>query len=137
MTTASQEPRARDMGRYFDRMPDAATASRDEAARTTAYLNEISPEMRGCAVLSGQGELLAASGEDAERWQAPAREAIEAIDSAGGEPASHAHIATSDGEVFMVREGDLVCVAVTDRFALASLVLFDLRIALRDLAGES
>jgi hypothetical protein len=116
-------------------MPDAATAPRDRAARATAYLMEISPEMRGCAVLSAEGEVLSASGDDPARWQDPARETIEAVDRAGEEPASHAHIASGDAEVFVVREGGLIAVAVTERFALASLVLFDLRIALRDLAG--
>jgi hypothetical protein len=103
--------------------------------KATAYLMEISPELRGCAILNTKGELLAASSEG-EGWQEPARELIEAIDAAGDEQATHAHIATGDGEVFMVREGDRVAVAVAERFTLASLVLFDLRSALQGRLGE-
>jgi hypothetical protein len=36
--------------------------------------------------------------------------------------------------VFAVRYGELAMVAVSDRFALASLMLFDMRNALRELA---
>jgi hypothetical protein len=109
-------------------------APANPADRATAYLREISPEMRGCAILSASGELLSSWPEDGG-WGAAAVELVEAADAAGSEPASHAHIATGDGEVFMVRHGGLVAVAVTERLVLASLVLFDLRAALRDLAG--
>jgi hypothetical protein len=34
-----------------------------------------------------------------------------------------------------VREGPYVAVAVTDRFTLASLMIFDIRVALRQLAA--
>lgn len=90
--------------------------------------------MRGCAILSDGGEVLAASG-DLERWGDAARELIAAADGAGGEPVAHAHIATGDGEAFCVREMGMVAVAVAERFTLASLMLFDMRIALRELAA--
>jgi hypothetical protein len=89
--------------------------------------------MRGCAILDSAFEVLAATG-DAPSWQGPARELTEAADAAGEEPASHVHVSTADGEVFMVRDEELMAIAVTERLALASLVLFDLRAALRDLA---
>jgi len=115
-------------------MADATTSSPTDADQVAAYLMGISPEMRGCAILDGDGELLAAS-DGGEAWLAPARELIEAADGAGGESASHLHVATGDGEVFMVRENGRVGVAVTERFTLASLVLFDLRTALRGEIG--
>jgi hypothetical protein len=111
---------------------DAPTLS--DAGRAVAYLEEISPEMRGCAILSEAGEVLAASGDE-ERWGEAGRELIAAGDAAGSEPVAHAHVATGDGEAFCVREGRLVAVAVTERFTLASLMLFDMRIALRQLAA--
>jgi hypothetical protein len=43
-------------------------------------------------------------------------------------------VATEDGEAYAVRLAGLAMVAVTDRFALASLVLADMRATLRDLA---
>ena len=107
------------------------------AERAVAYLEEVSPEMRGCAILGSDGEVLAASGEDPGAWGSAAAELLAAADAPGGEPASHAHVATGDGEAFCLRHGDLAAVAVTDRFALASLMFFDLRAALRDLAGGS
>ena len=61
---------------------------------------------------------------------------LEAADAAGGEPAAQVHVATEDGEAFAVRHGGLAMVAVADRFTLASLMIFDMRAVLRDLAGS-
>jgi hypothetical protein len=112
---------------------DAPTLS--DAGRAVAYLEEISPQMRGCAILEGGEEVLAASG-DADAWGEAARGLLAAADAAGGEPVAHTHVATGDGEAFCVREGPLVAVAVTERFTLASLMLFDMRITLRELAAS-
>jgi hypothetical protein len=102
---------------------------------TVAYLQEISPEMRGCAVLAEGGEVLAATG-NIERWGEAGRDLVAAADAARGEPVAHAHIATGDGEAFCVREAGLTAVAVADRFTLSSLMLFDMRNALRQLAAS-
>ena len=91
--------------------------------------------MRGCAVLSETGEVLASSGDD-ERWGETGRDLIAAADAAGGELVAHAHIATGDGEAFCVRESGLTAVAVADRFTLSSLMIFDMRNALRQLAAS-
>lgn len=99
-----------------------------------AYLDEISTELRGCAILNTDGEMLAASGDE-EEWAEASRAMLAAGDLAGGEPVAHAHVATGDGEAFCVREGRLVAVAVADRFVLASLLVFDLRAVLRELAA--
>jgi hypothetical protein len=104
-----------------------------DAGSAIEYLEEVSNELRGCAIFSDDGEVLAASG-DLEAWGEAGRELIAAADAAEGEPVSHAHIATGDGEAFCVREGGYVAVAVTDRFTLASLMIFDTRIVLRQLA---
>jgi hypothetical protein len=109
---------------------DAPTLA--DAGRAVSYLQEISPEMRGCAILAGDGRVLAATG-DPEGWGDPARDLVVAADTAGEEPVAHAHVATGDGEAFCVREHGLVAVAVTERFVLSSLMTFDLRIALRQL----
>jgi hypothetical protein len=44
-------------------------------------------------------------------------------------------VATEAGEAFAVRQSGLAMVAVADRFTLASLMLFDMRTVLRDLAS--
>jgi hypothetical protein len=111
---------------------DAPTLS--DADGAVSYLEQISPEMRGCAILTEDGQVLATSG-DREQWGAAARELIAAADAGGGGPVSHAHVATADGEAFCVRERGLTGFAVTERFALASLTLFDMRITLRQLAA--
>jgi len=107
--------------------------SLSDAGRAVAYLEEISPQLRGCAILSEAGDVLAASGEP-ESWEEPARGLIGAADAAGGEPVAHAHVATGDGEAFCVRESGLTAVAVTERFTLSSLMIFDMRTTLRELA---
>jgi hypothetical protein len=101
-----------------------------DAAGAVEYLQEISPELRGCAILTSEGEVLAASGE-ADAWGEAGRDLVAAADAAGGDPVAYAHVATGDGEAFCVREGDRIAVAVGERFTLASLMVFDIRNALR------
>lgn len=104
------------------------------AAGALAYLGEMSPDLRGAAIVGTGGEVLAAAGSP-ERWREDVAALFAAADRAGGEPVEQVHIGTEQGEVFALRHAGLVAVAVTDRFALASLLLFDLRALLRDLAG--
>jgi hypothetical protein len=118
-------------------MPDAETSttpSAESAGRALALLTELSPDLRGAAILGPDGGTLAASGAT-DRWREDAAALLEVADRAGGEPVRQVHIGTEQGEVFALREGGLSAVAVTDRFALASLLLFDLRALLRDLAA--
>lgn len=99
-----------------------------------AYLTELSPDLRGAAILGPHGDVLAASG-DPERWREDAAKLFEVADRAGEEPVEQVHIGTEQGEVFAIRHAGLAAVAVTDRFALASLTFFDMRSLLRDLAS--
>jgi predicted regulator of Ras-like GTPase activity (Roadblock/LC7/MglB family) len=108
--------------------------SEQAAERALAFLNEMSPDMRGAAILSVDGSVLAANG-DANRWREDAAALFAAADRADEEPAEQIHIGTEQGEVFALRHAGLAAVAVIERFALASLLLFDLRALLRDLAG--
>jgi hypothetical protein len=116
--------------------PPVDAPSLTDAVRVVDYLEEISGELRGCAVLSERGEILASTGDD-EAWGDAGRELIAAADAAAGEPVAHAHVATGDGEAFCVREGPYVAVAVSERFTLSSLMVFDIRNALRRLAGSA
>jgi predicted regulator of Ras-like GTPase activity (Roadblock/LC7/MglB family) len=123
----------------FAEMPDAAQTEVPAGApaeAALAFLTEMSPGLRGAAILDSEGATLAAGGED-ERWAAEAKRLLEAADGAGAEPVEQVHVATEAGEVFVLRHQGLVAVTVTDRFVLASLMLFDMRQALRDLAGAS
>jgi hypothetical protein len=141
MTTVMiQEARASDTVGIFAHMPDAAAAtapSGEHAEAALAFLAEMSPDLRGAAVLGPGGEVLAATSGDPERWAEDTATLLAAGDAAEGAPVEQAHIATEQGEVFAIRSEGLAAVAVTERFALASLLLFDLRSMLRRLArGE-
>ena len=125
-------------------MPDDVTDAPDdvaggavspEAARhAIEFLIELSPDLRGAAVLAADGSVLAAS-SDSGRWEEDAAKLFEVADGAGPGEVEQVHIGTEQGEVFALRHRGMAAVAVTDRFALASLMLFDLRALLRDLAS--
>ncbi|MEX2448164.1 MAG: hypothetical protein WD404_05400 [Solirubrobacterales bacterium] len=118
-------------------MPDAAATGSPSAAAAAAaieFLTEMSPDLRGAAILGAGGAVLAASGEP-ERWGEDAATLLEVADRAGEEPVEQVHIGAEQGEVFALRHAGLAAVAVTERFALASLTFFDLRSLLRDLAA--
>ena len=119
-------------------MPDAAATAPApaDAEATLSFLTEMSPDLRGGAILTGDGTVLAASGE-AAGWAEEAVNLLRAADAAGEEPVEQVHVATQAGEVFALRHAGLAAVAVTDRFALASLTFFDMRSALRELAEET
>lgn len=93
---------------------------------------ELSPEMRGGAILGPEG-VLAASG-DPGAWDEAAGALLQSADG-GAAPVEQVHVATEAGEVFALRERELAAVAVTERFVLASLMAFDMRAVLRDLAA--
>lgn len=113
---------------------EAVSGTAAEAA--LAFLAEMSPDLRGAAILDAGGAVLAASG-DPDRWREDAATLFDLADRAGGEPVEQVHIGTEQGEVFALRHAGLAAVAVTERFALASLTFFDMRSLLRDLAGET
>lgn len=110
--------------------------SKADADAAIVGFQALSAEIRGAAILDRAGRLLAASG-DPERWSAAAAELLAAADAAAGGTASQAHVATEEGEVYGVRFAGLAMVAVSDRFTLSSLILSDMRSALRALiAGD-
>jgi predicted regulator of Ras-like GTPase activity (Roadblock/LC7/MglB family) len=121
-------------------MPDGETSgvqetpAADAAASALAYLTEMSPDLRGGAILGPSGAVLAAS-DSPDRWGEDAAALLEVADRAGEEPVEQIHIATEQGEVFALRHAGLAAVAVSERFALASLMFFDMRSVLRDLAA--
>jgi hypothetical protein len=121
-------------------MPDAAAASApssESAEAALAFLGEMSPDLRGAAILGPGGDVLAASGGEAERWGEDAAALFAAADAAEATPVEQVHIATEQGEVFAIRNQGLAAVSVTERFALASLMLFDMRSVLRELASAT
>lgn len=112
-----------------------STASPEASAHAVEAFMAAAGEIRGCAILDSGG-VLASSGNDA-RWAEASHALLEAADSAAGESATHAHVATEEGEAFAVRSGELAMVAVASRFTLASLVAADMRAALRQAKAPS
>lgn len=131
-----QDARARVTVGIFTYMPDAAAttlAPGGSAEAALAFLSEMSPDLRGAAILDEDGTVLAAAGEPS-RWREDAANLFAIADAAEGEGVEQIHVATEQGEVFALRHEGLAAIAVTERFALASLMFFDMRSTLRELA---
>ena len=90
------------------------------------YLRELSADIRSGVVLARDGELLAGPEELAE----PARDLL----AAAGD-AAELHVTTADGAVYAARSDSHAVAVVCGRFALPSLIRYDLRLVLGDLAG--
>jgi predicted regulator of Ras-like GTPase activity (Roadblock/LC7/MglB family) len=117
-------------------MPDGSAATLapgGSAEAALAFLTEMSPDLRGAAILGAGGEVLAATGEP-DRWREDTLALFAVADGAETEAVEQIHVATEQGEVFALRHDGYAAVAVTERFALASLLFFDMRSTLRELA---
>ncbi len=95
-------------------------------------LVDRSAGLHACALIDPAGRLLAASA--AGDWTAQADRLWAAVEDPSRPAAAYVHVAIDGGELFAVRSGHGSVIAITDRFALSSLMLCDLRAALRRLA---
>lgn len=102
-----------------------------------ADLLEVSDALRSIALFGADGEVLAEIGP----LGADARAILEAADDAarllGRPPVHQCEIGLPEALVFAVREHGLAAVAVADPDATAGLVFYDLREALRSVAGAA
>lgn len=112
----------------------ATLAPGGSAAAALAFLTEMSPDLRGAAILDGEGAVLASEPEEPGRWGEDAAALFAVADRAEGEAVEQVHVATEQGEVFALRHAGYAAVVVSERFALASLLFFDMRSTLRELA---
>ena len=107
------------------------------------YLDELSTDIRGAVLLDQKEAIVAAwrgDTERAERLREPLAELLRRADAAAGAggPATQVEVTTGHGAVFCVRDERWTLAAVTGRFALPSLVFYDLRHVLDDLGrGDS
>ena len=95
-------------------MADAAPTElvpADPAEAALAFLAEMSPDLRGAAILDSEGAVLAADGET-KRWGEDAAALFAVADGAGAEPVEQVHVATEQGEVFALRHAGLAAVVV-------------------------
>lgn len=110
------------------------SALAEAAARVLENLAELEPELINAAILDREGETVAAT-SDSREWAEQAAGLARDLEAASGpEKFDSAHIASAEGEVFVVSESGLSLVAVTGRFVLAALTSYDMRMALRDAA---
>ena len=102
------------------------------------YLDELSTDIRGGVLLGPDREILAGWRGDpdrAERMCEPLLELLALADEAAGDsaPAAQIEVTTPRGAVFCARDDDHTLAVVTGRFALPSLMFYDLRHVLDDL----
>jgi hypothetical protein len=92
------------------------------------YLRELSADIRAGVVLDPGGGLLAGPEDMAD----PARDLLKAAGDA-----TELQVTTADGAVYAARDDRHAIAVVVGRFALPSLIRYDLRLVLGDLAGEA
>jgi predicted regulator of Ras-like GTPase activity (Roadblock/LC7/MglB family) len=109
------------------------------------YLDELSTDIRAAVLLDGAGRVAAAHaeggeppadklGELAARLFDQAEKASASTQAFEG-PVTQIEATTDDGAVFAVRAEGWTIAVVTGRFALPSLMFYDLRSVLEDLNG--
>jgi len=111
------------------------TIASDRPAAADEVVSDLidrSAGLRACAFIDPGGRLLAASADGV--WSGQADRLWAAAADPSRPAAAYVHVAIDGGELFAVRSAHGSVIAITDRFALSSLMLCDLRAALRRLA---
>lgn len=96
------------------------------------YIEGLSPDIRACVLLDRDGALAGIDAGHAEVGDELAELASEMLERAG---TPQAEISTRGGVVYAMRRGDWALAVVAGRFALSSLVLYDMREALARLSA--
>jgi predicted regulator of Ras-like GTPase activity (Roadblock/LC7/MglB family) len=103
-----------------------------------AYLGELSTDIRAAAVLGPDGDVAAQTGFDDGDPDAVRTLVGDLFDQAAAAAAAdrspdQVEVALPEGTVYAVREGGWTVAVVAGRFALSSLMFFDLRMAIGDM----
>ncbi len=109
-------------------MPDA-TLTPDRAAD---FIEGLSTDVRTCVLLDAGGRLVGVDGGHEAEGESLADLARQLLERAG---TPQVEVSTGAGIVYALRQGDWTLAVVTGRFALSSLVFFDMRQALAALNG--
>lgn len=122
-------------------MSDAASTPALTPDLALAYLGELSTDIRAAAVLDDGGTVAAQTGFDegkADEVQELVAELFRnAQETAGGGAApDQFEVSLPDGSVYAVRDRGWTLAVIAGRYALSSLMFYDLRMVVRDLAGE-
>jgi predicted regulator of Ras-like GTPase activity (Roadblock/LC7/MglB family) len=102
------------------------------------YLGELSTDIKASVLLASDGSIAVTSrpGEAGDQLPALTAELFERADAVDGDPVSQVEVSTGDGGVFAVRNERWTVAVVTGRFALSSLMFYDLRSVLDDLEAK-
>jgi predicted regulator of Ras-like GTPase activity (Roadblock/LC7/MglB family) len=110
-----------------------------DAARALADLTEISSQIEAAVVLDQDGSLLGSTVADearADELAGGVRELLAAAErAAGDQELAQVEVATTEGSVFVVRDGERTIAATTTPEPTVGLVFYDLKSCLRSVAG--
>jgi predicted regulator of Ras-like GTPase activity (Roadblock/LC7/MglB family) len=103
-----------------------------DAAQSLAELTEISSQVLAAAIVDGKGGVVASTLADGAALAQAGRALLEQAAAArnGNEP-TQVEVATDEGSVFVLRDGDRAIVATTSPRPTVGLVFYDLKSALR------
>jgi hypothetical protein len=103
------------------------------------YLGELSTDIKASLVVSADGRTAAASrpGEPGDRLRDLTEELFARADAADDRAVTQVEVSTGVGSVYAVRDEHWTIGVVTGRFALSSLMFYDLRRVLGDLEGKT
>jgi predicted regulator of Ras-like GTPase activity (Roadblock/LC7/MglB family) len=103
------------------------------------YLGELSTDIKASVIASSDGRTAAASLPDdsGDRLRELTQQLFQRADAADDRPVTQVEVSTGDGAVYAVRDEQWSIGVVTGRFALSSLMFYDLRSVLADLEGRA
>jgi predicted regulator of Ras-like GTPase activity (Roadblock/LC7/MglB family) len=101
------------------------------------YLGQLSTDIKASMIVSADARTAAASrpGETGDRLRELTTQLFERADAADSQAVSQVEVTTGEGGVYAVRDERWTVGVVTGRFALSSLMFYDLRSVLGDLEG--
>lgn len=100
--------------------------------RAPDFVESLSPDVKACVLVGADRRVVAAdAGHEADADELGAL-ALELLDRAD---APQVEVSTGTGIVYALRSGDWTLAVVASRLALSSLVFFDMRRTLEDLAA--
>jgi predicted regulator of Ras-like GTPase activity (Roadblock/LC7/MglB family) len=102
------------------------------------YLSELSTDIKASVIVSADGRTAAASkpGEAGDKLRELSSQLFAHADEADDKVVTQVEVSTGTGAVYAVRDERWTIGVVTGRFALSSLMFYDLRRVLGDLEGR-
>jgi predicted regulator of Ras-like GTPase activity (Roadblock/LC7/MglB family) len=106
-----------------------------DAQQALADLTEISSQIRAAVVFDDKGKVAGSSLPDGGAFATAAADLLAAADELrpGESPLTQLEVATADGSLFVVRQGEATIAATTGPGPTVGLVFYDLKSALRSI----